>query len=794
MKTIKVNVHQIVDLLLRKGDIDTRFYNIANMQQGTKIHQKYQDSQNSSYFKEYSLTHTFIKDNYILQVSGKADGIIINSKNDVTIDEIKTTSDDLEKFYNEQKDWHLGQAMFYAFMYAFDNNLDKIKVQLTYISQLDFSKRQQYLFFKNKKELEQEIDILVDKYIKFIKIMDGFLNLTYQSISNLEFPFTNLRKDQDKLMDFVYKTGIRGDICYIQAKTGIGKTISNIFPFLKVLNEKKLEKIFYLTSKSSIKMVAFNTLKMLAEKGLNIKCLVLTSKEKICLNDKKGHCNVDECPFAKGYYDKVNEIIINSLSTYDLFDMELILDIANKNKICPFEFQLDLANYIHFIIGDYNYLFDPHAKLERFFSLPNLMPSYLLLVDEVHNLPTRVNDMFSLTIKYVEILDAYNYVKTLKESKKQAKLLESIKRLGIYFMSFKNDNPYSQTYSNINKLDEIPFDLLELGDNFIKASKEYIKSKKIVEDVLNNLMFKFQDLQNLPNGDKRWCTYFEYTKQGSVVSFNLICIDSSNLIKNVLTHFNAASLFSATLSPKNYFIDLLGGDRFSTNLYLPSSFPKENQLVIVNPFIKTFYSVRKDSVQYIIRCVLLTISKKKGNYFLFFPSYEYMLLFKNAFVNTLDIDIYFQENNMSEIKREEFLSHFVKNPSKTCLGVGVLGGVFSEGVDLVDDRLIGAFIISVGLPKISFLNDYIFNYYKQKYDEEVAFDYTYTYPGINKVFQASGRVIRSELDKGIIMLIDTRFLSSKYQNLLEDNFENIYNLNKDVKLDTIIEQFWKKYE
>ncbi len=794
MKIIKVNVHQIVDLLLRKGDIDTRFYNIANMALGTKIHQKYQDSQLTNYEAEVSLTHQFVLDDFILQVSGKADGIITNSKDDVTIDEIKTTSDELENFYNQQKDWHLGQAMFYAYMYAYDNKLDKIKVQLTYISQLSYIKRQQYLFFKTFKELEEEINILVDKYVKFLKIIDKFQLNCYESIYNLEFPFENLRKDQDKLMDFVYKKGMSSSICYIQAKTGIGKTISNIYPFLKVLNEKKLEKIFYLTSKSSIKMVAFNTIKLLEKNGLNIKCLVLTSKEKICLNDKKGHCNVDECPFAKGYYDKVNEIIVNSLYENNLFDLEKILQIAQENQICPFEFQLDLANYCQFIIGDYNYLFDPHAKLERFFATAGLMPSYLLLIDEAHNLPSRVNDMFSISIKYTQILDAYNYVKELKYSKRQEKLVEAIKKLGIYFMSFKNIEPYSSNYPNIYKLDEVPFELLELGDEFVNASKEYIKKQKIVEDVLNNLMFLFQDMANLPNGDPNWCIYFEYDNSNNVVSFNMVCVDSSNLIKNNLNYFNASSLFSATLSPKNYFIDLLGGDRFSSNLYLPSSFPKENQLLIVNPFIKTFYNSRKNSIQYIIRCVLITISKKVGNYLLFFPSYEYMMLFKKEFVNTLNIDIYYQENNMSEQKREEFLSHFVKKPNKTCLGVGVLGGVFSEGVDLSEDRLIGAFIVSVGLPKISFLNDYTFNYYKEKYDEEVAYDYTYTYPGINKVFQASGRVIRSENDKGIIMLIDTRYISNKYQNLLEDNFENIYNLNKDVKLDTIIEQFWKQYE
>lgn len=797
MRIIKVNVHQIVDLLLRKGDLDTRFFNIASMQQGSLLHKKYQRKQDSNYLPEFRLKHNFEYDEFNLVVNGIADGIIKNGPKDVTIDEIKTTNDDLDKFYNEQKDWHLGQAMFYAYMYCLDYNLDKIKVQLTYISQINSKQIKQYLFFYNIEQLKQKIEILLDKYIKFIKIMDDFYVKSYESIQELEFPFDFLRKGQEELIRYVYNNGINSNISYVQAKTGIGKTISTIFPSLKVLQEKKLEKIFYLTSKSSIKMVAYNTIKLLTKSGLRCKCVVLTSKEKLCQNAKKGHCNPDECIFAKAYYDKVNEILIESLGLNDLFDSNLILSIALKYEICPYEFQLDLANYCLFIIGDYNYLFDPHAKLVRFFDTEDLKNKFALLIDEAHNLPNRVNEMFSISIKYLDIIETYNYIKNLEDKKhkeKKNKLLESIKSIGEFFIKIKNEKPYSESYSNIELLEQTPIDLIDLADDFVSKCKDYIKSKKIIEDTLISLLYLFQDLLNLPSDDKKWCTYYQFDRNGKIESFNITCIDSSRIIKNALTYFDFTTMFSATLSPKNYFIDLLGGDRFSSNLYLPSSFNKENQLVIVNPFIKTFYSYRQNSIQYIIRCLLITVSKKKGNYLVFFPSYEYMLMFKNAFVKPNDIDIFYQESKMSENQREEFLSHFVKNPTKTTIGVSVLGGVFSEGVDLVEDRLIGTMIISVGMPKISFLNDYIFNYYKDKYDENIAYDYTYTYPGINKIFQASGRVIRTENDKGIIMLVDTRYITSKYQELLNDNFEQIYNLNKSDKLDTIIKAFWEKQD
>lgn len=798
MRIIKVNVHQIVDLLLRKGDIDTRFFNIASMQQGTILHKKYQNKQLTNYEAEYRLKHDFELDDFILSVNGIADGVIKNGINDYTIDEIKTTNDDLDKFYNEQKDWHLGQGMFYAYMYALNHHLEKIKIQLTYISQINSKNIKQYLFFYNIDQLTSEINILVDKYAKFLKIIDDFYLESYSSIQDLEFPFSSLRKGQEDLIRFVYNNEKTSNTSYIQAKTGIGKTISTIFPSLKVLQEKRLEKIFYLTSKSSIKMVAFNTIKSLSNNGLKGKCVVLTSKEKLCPNAKKGHCNPDECIFAKSYYDKVNSILIESLGLNYLFDSSNILSIALKHEICPYEFQLDIANYCLFIIGDYNYLFDPHAKLIRFFETEGLQSKYGLLIDEAHNLPTRVNDMFSISIKYLDIIDAYNYVKAIPENKKHAKkkqaLLDSIKKIGEYFLHVKNDDCYSSSYSKIKLINQTPSDLLDLADDFVTKCKDYIKSKKIVEDCLNELLFLFQDLINLPYDDNKWCRYYEFDNNDKVVSLNIKCIDSSNIIKNALTYFDFSTMFSATLSPKSYFIDLLGGDKYSSSLYLPSSFNKDNQLVIVNPFIKTFYSSRQNSIQYIIRCLLIMVSKKKGNYLVFFPSYDYMLMFKNAFCKPSDIDIYYQESKMSENQREEFLSHFVKNPSKTTIGISVLGGVFSEGVDLVEDRLIGTMIISVGLPKISFLNEYLFNYYKDKYDEEVSYDYTYTYPGINKIYQASGRVIRTENDKGIIMLVDTRYITNKYQELLNDNFDKIYNLNKSDKLDTIIKTFWETHD
>lgn len=790
MKTLKLSVHDIVDLLLRKGDIDSRYFNINAMEEGSRIHDSYQHNQASNYYPEYYLSHTFNLRDYQIIVSGRADGIIVNSNNNVTIDEIKTSSDDLETFYNENSSWHLGQACFYAYIYMLDKDLQQIKVQLTYISQLDTSLIRPYLFFYNRNELEEYIYQFLNQYLDFIEVFQKFRIRRNNSISNLKFPFASYRKYQKELIDYVEQIGKQETIAYIQAKTGTGKTISTLYPFIKDLGKLDYDKIFYLTSKNSIKKVAFDCLCLLLNNGLNIKGISLTSKEKICLNQKKGHCNPDECPYAKKYYDKINRLIIECLKNNDLIDENTIIEYSIKEQICPFEFQLDLSNYVDVIIGDYNYLFESHARLIRFFDDNKIdIPPYLLLIDEAHNLPNRVRDMYSLILEVKKVKVVRELLDGLKRQKGLTSLKDVLDKIILFFENIKNSNSTSN-YPNIQKEIKIDDELIDLANEFIEKSKYYFKKNKNILDEFLDLYYDFSFLVKLPFQDNSYSYFYTFDSDNNLLSFSIMCLDSRKLIRQAYTFFKSVIAFSATLTPKNYFIDMLGGDFYSNQLYLPSPFKKENQLVIVNPFINTFYKNRNNSLSYIKEVILQTIQTKMGNYFIYFPSFEYLESFKKYFKYDDDIDCYFQTNNMSELSQKEFLNHFVSNPNKTCLGFLVLGGVFSEGIDLVSDRLIGAIVVSVGLPKVSFINQELLNYYSS-YDEENAFKYTYTYPGINKVFQASGRVIRDENDKGVIILLDTRYRHLDYLSILNETYENIVTLNYPQELVKILKRFWK---
>ena len=788
MKTIKLSVHDFVDILLRKGDIDNRIFNTLSMNEGSRLHAWYQAQQNESYQPEFYLTHVFRYGDFELSMDGRADGIIVHDSDNVTIDEIKTTNTDIEAFYGSQKDWHLGQALVYAYIYLTDHSLESIKVQLTYISQLDTTKIKQYLFIYQKAELEEYVDSLLHRYCHYLEVITEMKDARQKSIESLRFPFKNIRKGQQDMMDFAYQTIQTNQIGFCQAQTGIGKTISALFPYIKKLGEYNLEKIFYLTSKSSIKKVAYDTLDTLNKNGGRIKGVVLTAKRKLCPNTLKGHCNPDECPFAVGYYDKVLPVMMLALRKQDLYDDQSILDVASANNICPFEFQLDMANYADVIIGDYNYLFDPSAKLVRFFDNYSRKP-YLLLVDEAHNLPSRVRDMFSAEIT-ISMLKAAKKDLGKDKQKFASSVKADIKKIEDFFDEQK-DEGFSSAYEYINELKEIPDTLIDILNGFIVHAKKYMRKAKHLEDSFLDLYYTSNNVLNLPSGSKEYAYYFTLDSAKKAISFSISCLDPRSLIKDAYNAFTGGLLFSATFSPEDYFIDLCGGDKDSLRLDIPSPFDPSNRMIIVDPFISTKYRDRETSVGKIIAVIMSVTSQKKGNYFVFFPSYDYMMKFKPFFMSIKTIDTYFQQKDMDDYSRREFLGHFKTSPIRTTIGFTVLGGVFSEGIDLTSDRLIGAIVVSVGLPKMSFIEDKLADYFGNK-DKSLGYNYAYSYPGINRVIQGAGRVIRGEDDRGIIVYIDSRYSYSMYKQILKNVYDSYIIEGDSRKISDYVKSFWEK--
>ena len=774
MKEIVLSVHGLVDFLLRRGSIDNRIYNNASMAEGSRIHLRYQKIQGGTYLSEEALEISYQIDDYLFKLNGRADGIILDKI--PVIDEIKTTVVDLEEFYESQKDWHLGQAKVYAYMYAKKNNIDYIKVRLTYISQKDDSRLIKE-FAYTKDELESYVINLLKDYLKFYKIILEHDNLKVQTANTLKFPYESYRKGQRELSKYVYGTIKNEDTLFIEAPTGIGKTMSTLFPAVKTFGTENTEKIFYLSAKTIAKEVAYEAMKRLIKHGQVARTIKLTAKEKMC---QAGHrkCNPLDCPFANGYYDKIKNVLLEIVKNEELIDDKIINKYANNNDMCAYELQLDTSLFCDVIICDYNYFFDPLVYLKRFFETDKV--PYVALIDETHNLVDRSRDMYSADFDFHKIkllqkqFKPYRHPKMKRAMKKVINYLENITlEQEEYIISEPN-------FSN---------DLYAILENFFKQMQDVLKNySDYVTDLflevfrMTNKFIKISEFVG-----KGFKTYYVNCNKNLIARIK--CLDSSSLIEKTLKKLKSAIFFSATLTPLDYYVQCLGGNDDTPFMTLESPFDSNRCLTIIRSDISTRYKDREYSYEEIARSIQEVIKGKKGNYLVFFSSYTYL---ENvaSYLHSSEKEMYIQQTrDMSEEEKGDFLRRFDVDNNQTLVGLAVLGGAFSEGIDLVGEKLIGAIIVGVGLPQVSFERDLIKDYFDN--NDMSGYDYSYVNPGINKILQAAGRVIRSENDKGIVMFIDDRYKQRKYKEVIQREYKNNYYVSSNKEIKEIIDDFWK---
>lgn len=776
-KEIVISVHGLVDFLLRRGDIDNRIYNSSSMLEGTRIHLRYQQIQNGDYLSEQFLETNIKIQDYIFSISGRADGII-NSKPIPYIDEIKSTVIDLDEFYKSQSQWHLGQAKVYAYMYAKSNQLNRCGVRLTYISQIDNDDKLFFNFIFTFSELEEFVYSLCQQYLEFYQGIELHNEAKITSSSILEFPFSEYRKGQKEMAKYVYGAILNNTELFIEAPTGIGKTISTLFPSIKSFATLNVEKIFYLCAKNVAKNVAYDASNKLIQKGLIARVIKLQSKEKLCRCSSK-ICNPDECIYAKGYYDKISKILRSVLEKENLIDENLINSIADKELLCPFEFQLDLSLYCDIIICDYNYLFDPMVYLKRFFECEKT--NYVALIDESHNLVDRSREMYSAFLNLENLLN----LKAEFKRYKAPKFKRSLRKVINYFLGLNQEEKYKRLENNF---DDTFFTSLE--NLFIQCQNIL---KKNPEFATHNFIEVFRNINRFLKISQYISTefnlYFEF--EGDNVKATIQCLDSSKLIRETLRKLKSSIFFSATLTPIDYYIKCLGGDETTNKLVLASPFDSSNLLTIIKDDISTKLIDRSSSYQEIASMIENVVKNKIGNYLVFFSSYKYLEDVYQYLSVDGEIKYLKQEREMLEEDKKIFLEKFKFNPSKTTVGLAVLGGAFSEGIDLVSSRLIGAIIIGVGLPTISFERDCIKEYFNSK--NVNGFDYAYVFPGMNKVMQAAGRVIRGEQDVGIVLFVDSRFKYFKYRSLLKEQYQRSLNTNSLKEMEEEIVRFWENH-
>ena len=775
-REFKISVRELVQYALRAGDLVFEFQGAARPTDAIRAHQKVQKSRPETYRAEVSISHQLETERFVLTLSGRMDGLF--SQPDRTIiEEIKTTSRALEYYEQHEDPLHWGQVKTYAYMYAAQHELDKIDAQLVYY-QIDSGRIQEIKRNFAYPELEAFVTRLAKCYLDWASTIENWYGVRNTSIQALEFPYPAYRPGQRDMAVAVYRTIKNESQLLIQAATGIGKTMAAVFPAVKAIGEEICSKIFYLTARTTGRAIAEKALDDLRANGLKIKSLTLTAKDKICFNPDSA-CHPDECEYAKGHFDRIDEALTH-IFQQDAFTRSNILEVAEKYRVCPFEFSLELSLWADVIICDYNYAFDPRVYLRRFFQEES--GDYAFLIDEAHNLVDRSRAMFSAEIFKQPLLDVRRAIKT--------DLPHIFKCLGKINAQLVKARKQCED-SGLSRAEKAaPENLFPLLRQFLHVTEGWLTNnfKTAYREALLDLYFAISGFMKVADQyDDSYVTCYEKIKADLKVK--LFCIDPSQHLKQALNRCISAAFFSATMTPIVYFKSILGCEEAADQMMIPSPFPKENLGIFVSDRISTLYRHRDRTKSEVLQPILSFIAQKKGNYLVFFPSYAYMQMIYDLFhIQRPQTNVIVQTPGMPESEREKFLERFSRDNPDTLVGFAVMGGIFGEGIDLVGKRLCGAVIVGVGLPAVCLEQDLIRDYFNTT--QHAGFEYAYLYPGLNRVLQACGRVIRTENDRGVVLLIDQRYSTYRYKSLLPP-YWNPISASNEQRFAEALQRFWK---
>lgn len=777
MKIVKISVRNLVEFLLREGDIDNRRGQVSDknaMEAGSRIHRKIQKSMGSFYRSEVPLHLDIPMERFLLRIEGRADGII-EQAGVVTIDEIKGVYKKVEEM-EAPVFVHKAQAMVYAYIYAAEHSLETITIQMTYCNletELIRQFREEFSFSK----LEQWFLKLMDSYMIWADYSYHARESRQASIAGVEFPF-EYREGQRDMVVSVYSAIRNGKPLFVQAPTGIGKTLATIFPAVQAMGQDMGEKIFYLMARTITRTVAVDAFEKLRERGLVFSSIVITAKEKICMQEEC-ICNPDACPYAKGHFDRINEAVYDCITHERNITRDVILRYAKQHQVCPFEFSLDVSLWVDGIICDYNYVFDPQVNLKRYFA-QGVKGDYIFLIDEAHNLYERASSMYSAELYKEDFLELKNIIKPY--SSKLARCLDACNKV---FLEMKRE---CKSYQVMDSIQPLILKLLSA----ISEYEDFLENHHGMPEETRIMEFYFQLYRFLSIYERVDENYVIYSEQVNTSSFKvkLYCVNTSANLKECLERGRSSIFFSATLLPIRYYKKLLSSEE-DYAVYIPSPFNREHMGLMIGSDVSSKYS-RRGRKEYlkIYQYIEQIVSVKRGNYMVFFPSYKMLDdVYSIALENGLNrnVNLICQSQNMQEEEREVFLKNF---EGDNVLGFCIMGGIFAEGIDLTGEQLIGAIVVGTGLPMVCNEREILMNYFKEK--EGQGFEYAYLYPGMNKVLQAAGRVIRTSTDKGIILLLDERFLNPGSRQLFPREWEDFQIVTAEG-VGAAGKAFWEKF-
>ena len=777
---IRISVRNLVEFILRSGNLDNRRSFAADkeaMLKGSKIHRKIQKQMKASYRAEVPLSWDQEYEEFIIRVEGRADGIIEEEEHTV-IDEIKGVYREL-MYLEEPVEVHKAQAMCYAYMYGKTLKKQEIQVQMTYCQiETEEIKRFQETFTLSY--LEKWFLDLLAEYYKWAEFQYSRRIKRRNSMEGMEFPYP-YREGQRELVTGVYHTITKGRQLFIQAPTGIGKTMAALFPAVRAVGEGYGDKIFYLTAKTITRTVAEEAFEILKSKGLSYKTLSITAKEKLCLLEEM-ECNPEKCPYAKGHFDRVNDAVFELLNSTDTFLREELLEQAERHQVCPYEMCLDVSSWVDAIICDYNYAFDPKVHLKRFFG-DGVKGDYLFLIDEAHNLVERGRKMYSATLCKEDFLEKAKRVKEVSP-----KISRILKKCNRHLLEYKRECDTYKVMEHIGGFSLQLMSLLGEMEHFLEQEHEEKIQKEILE-----FSFEVRHFLNMYElADENYVIYTHYGEQGEFL-LTLFCVNPRKNLQECLNKGKSTVFFSGTFLPLPYYRSLFSMRKDDYAICASSPFPRENLKLLVARDVSSKYT-RRDAGEYetMAEYIVQLLLGKRGNYLVFFPSYRMMEDICQVVEEKLEnaktrVRCVYQTPSMTEQEREDFLEQFQEDGEETLAGFCVMGGIFSEGIDLAGKKLIGAAVVGTGLPQIGSEREILKEYYDEK--ANMGFSYAYRYPGMNKVLQAAGRVIRTKTDRGIVLLLDERFLQRAYQELFPAEWQG-YEVCTVAQVQEKLKDFW----
>ena len=750
---VRISVRNLVEFILRNGDLvsGSGTADKEAMLKGSRLHRKIQKQMGSHYQPEVSLKKDTEYADLILRVEGRADGIFLQDEQ-FCIDEIKGVYKKLE-LMEEPVLVHRAQALCYAWIYLDAHDLEKIDIQMTY-AHLDTEVIKRFRETLTRAELKQWYEELTDSYHKWLAYQIEWRKKRNESMENLEFPF-EYRKGQRKMVSGIYHAISKKEQIFIQAPTGVGKTMSAVFPAVRAIGQGMAETVFYLTARTITRTVAQDAFEILRDRGLLFKVITITAKEKLCFCDKP-ECDPEKCPYAKGHYDRINDAVYELWTTEQSFDRETLLRHAQKWQVCPFEMSLDLAIWMDGVICDYNYVFDPNVCLKRFFG-ENVSGNYLFLIDEAHNLVDRGREMYSASICLNDVIETRKFVKPYSQ-----KLWKKLGKVKKQMEELRQNCGEWKVQENAGVL---PISLLSVQGELDQLLEEP-PAQEVVDGILD-FYFEVRDFLNISElVDDNYVVYTAFDENGRFY-MKLFCVNPAENLQKCLDKGNSTVFFSATLLPLQYYRKMLSTRSENFGMYVESPFEQKKRCLMICRDVSSKYTRRGyEEYRKIAEYIARMSWQKKGNYMVFFPSYRLMEDVYQVYQDEFSVSwvrCISQHASMTELEREELLEEFTEETEETLVGFCVMGGIFSEGIDLIGDRLIGVAVVGTGLPQVNCEREILKGYYDEK--GEQGFDYAYRYPGMNKVLQAAGRVIRTKEDTGAILLMDERFLNRDYPEI-----------------------------